>query len=58
MADPRPFDPAEVRRIAASYPPEAAATPRWERDQHFTPLQHRAWTLRFRPRDLSEAIDG
>lgn len=40
-------DEKEVRRIAASYPPEARSVPRWERDRHFSDLQRAAWDLRF-----------
>lgn len=46
------FDPAEVQRIAASYPPEAATTTVEEREQHLSPLQRHAWLVRFRPTEL------
>ncbi len=38
---------AEVERIAAAYPPEAAQTPRAERERYFTDLQRQAWERRF-----------
>ncbi|WP_155986386.1 hypothetical protein [Novosphingobium resinovorum] len=41
-----------MRRIAASYPPEAAGTPVWEREQYLTPLQQHAWLVRFRPEEV------
>ncbi|WP_267395256.1 MULTISPECIES: hypothetical protein [unclassified Sphingomonas] len=42
-----PIDPADLARIAASYPPEAAQTPRAEREAYFTEIQRRAWDQRF-----------
>ena len=37
----------EVKRIAASYPPEARSTPVWERERYFSPDQRLAWEMRF-----------
>lgn len=38
-----------VRRIAASYPQDAAVTPLRQRIAHFTAVQHFAWVERFAP---------
>jgi hypothetical protein len=45
---------AEIRRIAAAYPPEAKHTPRWEREKYMTELQQLAWLIRFDP----DAVPG
>lgn len=41
----------EILRIAAAYPPEAALTPREDRERFFTEAQRDAWDLRFIRRD-------
>lgn len=38
---------ATVQRIADSYPPEAAHTPKRERIANLTAVQHFAWVQRF-----------
>ena len=38
---------ADIQRIAAAYPPEAAHTPADERERHFTTPQRLAWDARF-----------
>lgn len=38
---------AEIARVAAAYPPEAANVPASERDHYFTDIQRAAWSLRF-----------
>lgn len=40
---------ATVARLAASYPPEAAHTPRHDRIRDLTAIQHFAWVERFEP---------
>ncbi|GGC23030.1 hypothetical protein GCM10011371_08410 [Novosphingobium marinum] len=45
-ADAEAFTSA-IEAIAASYPPEAASTPREAREAHFSLAQQLAWTLRF-----------
>ncbi|WP_022687189.1 hypothetical protein [Sphingomonas phyllosphaerae] len=39
--------PAEIERIAAAYPPEAAYVPAVERERFFTEAQQAGWRLRF-----------
>jgi hypothetical protein len=46
-----PFPVGEVERVAASYPPEAAGVPRWERERYFTATQLAAWEQRFARHD-------
>jgi len=46
---------AEIRRIVASYPPDARFVPEWERDRHFTDTQRAAWELRFGASQQGEA---
>ena len=46
---------AEIARIAAAYPPEAANVPAAEREQYFTDAQQAAWCLRFEHRDIATA---
>lgn len=56
-----PFDPpvlAELERIAAAYPPEAAHTPRWERETYMTELQQLAWIIRFDPDRAAEMLSA
>lgn len=38
---------AEVARIAATYPPEAAHVPAEDRQRYFTDIQRTAWERRF-----------
>lgn len=47
--------PAEIERIAAAYPPEAAYVPADERERFFTDAQQAAWRLRFEHRDIATA---
>lgn len=49
MATAQPINTDEARRIAASYPPEAKHTPRWEREAYLTDIQQLAWQMRFDP---------
>ncbi len=44
---------AEIRRVAAAYPPEAQYTPRWEREAYLTELQQIAWAVRFESEPVS-----
>ncbi len=47
--------PAEIERIAAAYPPEAAYVPADERERFFTDAQQAGWRLRFEHRDIATA---
>ena len=49
---------AELQRIAAAYPPEARHTPADDRERYFTPVQRRAWDMRFASRPEPSAIIG
>lgn len=52
------LDMIEVRRIAASYPPEARFVPVWERQEHLTEVQQLAWLLRFDPEAAAEVMSA
>lgn len=45
----------EIARIAATYPPEAAGTPRSARERLFSDAQRLAWEIRFGTPDSVEA---
>ena len=52
------IDLADLRRIAATYPPEAGHVPADERARHFTDAQHLAWLLRFDPERAAEVMSA
>lgn len=51
-------DLQEARRIAATYPPEAIHTPRWEREAYLTETQQLAWLIRFDPERAAEVLSA
>lgn len=52
------LDVAAAQRIAATYPPEAQHTPRWEREAYLNEMQQLAWLIRFDPERAAEVLSA